>query len=71
MTELDELVDDDAVVHSGISPPPTSASRCGSFASCDGVTGRLVEDFVADINYDWPWLVAPAHPDGIGRTGPD
>ena len=31
--------------------------------------GRLVEDFVADINYDWPWLVAPAYPDGIGRTG--
>lgn len=30
---------------------------------------RLVEDFVADINYDWPWLVAPAYPDGIGRTG--
>ena len=24
--------------------------------------GRLVEDFVADINYDWPWLVAPAYP---------
>ena len=33
--------------------------------------GRLVEDFVADINYDWPWLVAPAHPDGVGRTGLD
>ena len=31
--------------------------------------GRLAEDFVADINYDWPWLVAPAYPDGIGRTG--
>lgn len=31
--------------------------------------GRIVEDFVADINYDWPWLVAPAYPDGIGRTG--
>ncbi len=31
--------------------------------------GRLVEDFVADINYDWPWLVAPAYPDGVGRTG--
>lgn len=31
--------------------------------------GLLVEDFVADINYDWPWLVAPAYPDGIGRTG--
>lgn len=30
--------------------------------------GRLVEDFVADINYDWPWLVAPAYPDGVGRT---
>ena len=31
--------------------------------------GRLVEDFVADINYDWPWLVAPAYPDGVGHTG--
>jgi len=31
--------------------------------------GRIVEDFVADINYDWPWLVAPAYLDGIGRTG--
>lgn len=31
--------------------------------------GRIVEDFVADINYDWPWLVAPAYPDGVGRTG--
>lgn len=31
--------------------------------------GQLVEDFVADINYDWPWLVAPAYPDGVGRTG--
>ncbi len=31
--------------------------------------GRLVEDFVADINYDWPWLVQPAYPDAIGRTG--
>ncbi len=31
--------------------------------------GRLVEDYVADINYDWPWLVAPAYPDGVGRTG--
>lgn len=31
--------------------------------------GRLVEDFVADVNYDWPWLVAPAYPDGVGRTG--
>lgn len=31
--------------------------------------GQIVEDFVADINYDWPWLVAPAYPDGIGRTG--
>lgn len=31
--------------------------------------GQLVENFAADINYDWPWLVAPAHPDGIGRTG--
>jgi hypothetical protein len=25
-------------------------------------------DYVADINYDWPWLVAPAYPDGVGRT---
>ena len=33
--------------------------------------GQLVEDFVADINYDWPWLIAPAHPDGVGRTGLD
>lgn len=33
---------------------------------CDGL---IVEDFVADINYDWPWLVAPAYPDGVGRTG--
>lgn len=31
--------------------------------------GLIVEDFVADINYDWPWLVAPAYPDGVGRTG--
>ena len=31
--------------------------------------GQLREDFVADINYDWPWLVAPAYPDGVGRTG--
>ncbi len=31
--------------------------------------GKLVEDFVADINYDWPWLVAPAYPEGIGKTG--
>lgn len=31
--------------------------------------GRLVEDLVADINYDWPWLVAPAYPGGIGKTG--
>ena len=31
--------------------------------------GKIVEDFVADINYDWPWLVAPAYPDGIGKTG--
>lgn len=31
--------------------------------------GRIVEDFVADINYDWPWLIAPAYPDGIGKTG--
>lgn len=31
--------------------------------------GRLIENFVADINYDWPWLVAPAYPDGVGRTG--
>jgi predicted ester cyclase len=31
--------------------------------------GKIVEDFVADINYDWPWLVAPAYPDGVGRTG--
>ena len=31
--------------------------------------GRLVEDYVADINYDWPWLVAPAYPDGVGHTG--
>lgn len=31
--------------------------------------GRLVEDLVADINYDWAWLVASAYPDGIGRTG--
>lgn len=31
--------------------------------------GRLVEDLVADVNYDWPWLVAPAYPDGVGHTG--
>jgi len=31
--------------------------------------GRIVEDIVADINYDWPWLVAPAYPDGVGKTG--
>jgi len=31
--------------------------------------GRLVQDLVADINYDWPWLVAPAYPDSVGRTG--
>ncbi len=31
--------------------------------------GQLIEDFVADINYDWPWLLAPAHPDGVGKTG--
>lgn len=31
--------------------------------------GRIIEDFVADINYDWPWLIAPAYSDGVGRTG--
>lgn len=25
--------------------------------------GRIVEDFVADINYDWPWLIAPRYRD--------
>ncbi len=25
--------------------------------------GQIVEDFVADINYDWPWLVAPRYRD--------
>jgi hypothetical protein len=30
---------------------------------------QLVEDYVADINYDWPWLVAPAYPNSIGTTG--
>jgi predicted dinucleotide-binding enzyme/predicted ester cyclase len=24
---------------------------------------KIVEDFVADINYDWPWLVAPRYRD--------
>lgn len=33
--------------------------------------GKLVENVVADVNYDWPWLVAAAYPDGIGRTGHD
>ena len=31
--------------------------------------GKIVENLVADINYDWPWLVASAYPDGIGKTG--
>jgi predicted ester cyclase len=31
--------------------------------------GRLVENVVADVNYDWPWLVQPAYPGQIGRTG--
>jgi hypothetical protein len=31
--------------------------------------GRLVEDHVVDITYDRPWLVAPAYPDVVGRTG--
>ena len=31
--------------------------------------GRVVENLVADINYDWPWLVASAYPEGIGKTG--
>lgn len=31
--------------------------------------GLLVENFASDINYDWPWLVAPAYPDGLGATG--
>ena len=31
--------------------------------------GRIIENLVADINYDWPWLVASAYPDGIGKTG--
>lgn len=31
--------------------------------------GQLVENFVSDINYDWPWLIAPAYPDGVGKTG--
>ncbi len=25
--------------------------------------GKIVEDFVADVNYDWPWLVAPRYRD--------
>lgn len=33
--------------------------------------GKLVENFVSDINYDWPWLIAPAYPDGVGNTGPE
>ncbi len=32
--------------------------------------GRLVENVVADVNYDWPWLVQAAYPGAIGRTGP-
>lgn len=123
-TVLQELVDDDVVVHSGISPYAPMRGKAAfleglgalgafsfeSFALEDllavedrvvaryrahaahtgdqlGVPatgkrvtmwelrlmrwrdGRLVEDFVADINYDWPWLIAPAHPDGVGRTG--
>lgn len=126
MSVFDELVDDEVVVHSGISPFAamrgkeafrTGLGSLGAFsfedfaledllavedrviaryrahathtgdqlgvpASHQRITmwelrlmrwreGRLVEDFVADINYDWPWLVAPAHPDGIGRTGLD
>lgn len=31
--------------------------------------GQLVENVVSDVNYDWPWLVASAYPDGIGHTG--
>ena len=31
--------------------------------------GKMVENFASDINYDWPWLVAAAYPDGIGKTG--
>ncbi len=31
--------------------------------------GKLIENVVADVNYDWPWLVASAYPDGIGKTG--
>lgn len=33
------------------------------------LNGRLVENCVSDVNYDWPWLIASAYPDGIGRTG--
>lgn len=124
MAALDELVDDDVVVNSGMSPLAPMVGKqafvqgLGSLAAFTftGFTledilatgdrvvvryraqalhtgdqlgvpatgkdvtmweirlmrlrdGRIVEDFVADINYDWPWLVAPAYPDGIGRTG--
>jgi predicted ester cyclase len=31
--------------------------------------GRLVENVVADVNYDWPWLVQAAYPGAIGKTG--
>lgn len=31
--------------------------------------GQLVENLVSDINYDWPWLIAAAYPDGVGKTG--
>lgn len=123
---LDELVDDDVVVYSGLSPFAAMRGKPAFFAGLGALAafsfedfvledllavddrvvaryrahathsgdqlgvpathqritmwelrlmrwrdGRLVEDFVADINYDWPWLVAPAHPDGIGRTGLD
>jgi predicted ester cyclase len=31
--------------------------------------GKLIENVVADVNYDWPWLIAPAYPGMIGKTG--
>lgn len=32
--------------------------------------GRLVENVVADVNYDFPWLVQGAYPGALGKTGP-
>jgi predicted ester cyclase len=31
--------------------------------------GQLVENVVADVNYDWPWLLQPAYPGALGKTG--